>query len=54
MIDIVAQATNGVTIPGRKSTQAAIKQMFKDHLMMLKARLNVSLLTISMSGSDFK
>jgi len=37
MIDITAKATNGVNIPGRKSTRAAIKQMFKDHLTTLKA-----------------
>ena len=42
MIDIASRATSGVKIPGRKSTCAAIIQMFKDHLMKLKAQLNVS------------
>jgi hypothetical protein len=41
MIDIAARATNGVKIPGRKATRAEIKQMFKDHLTNLKAKLNV-------------
>jgi hypothetical protein len=41
MIDIAARATNGVKIPGRKATRAEIKQVFKDHLTDLKAKLNV-------------
>jgi hypothetical protein len=41
MIDVAARATNGVKIPGRKSTRAEIKRTFKEHLTKLKARLNV-------------
>jgi hypothetical protein len=41
MIDFVARSSNGVKIPGGKSTRAEIKQMFKAHLRELKARLNV-------------
>ena len=41
MIDIVAQATNSVKIPGRKATRAEIMRMFKNHLMKLKKTLNV-------------
>ena len=41
MIDIAACATDGVKIPGRKTTQAEIERMFKDHLTELKAKLNV-------------
>ncbi|KAG2067040.1 hypothetical protein BDR04DRAFT_986365, partial [Suillus decipiens] len=40
MIDIAAQATNGVKILGRKATQAEIIQMFKTHLTKLKEKLN--------------
>jgi hypothetical protein len=42
MIDIASRATNGVKIRGRKSTRATIIQMFKDHLMQLRAQFNVS------------
>jgi hypothetical protein len=42
MIDIASRATNGVKIPGQKSTRAAIIQMFKDHLIKLRAQLSVS------------
>jgi transposase InsO family protein len=41
MIDIASRATAGVKIPGRKATRVEIKNMFKDHLTRLKARLNV-------------
>lgn len=41
MINVAARATNGVKISGGKSTRAAIKQIFKEHLRNLKARLNV-------------
>ena len=44
MIDIASRATNGVKIPGQKSTRAAIIQRFKDHLIKLWAQLNVSAL----------
>ena len=42
MIDIALRATNGVKIPGQKSTRAAIIQKFKDHLIKLRAQFNVS------------
>ena len=41
MIDVASRATNGVKIPGRKATRGEIKHMFKDHLVKLKAQLNV-------------
>jgi hypothetical protein len=41
MIDVASCATNGVKIPGRKATRAEIMRMFKNHLMTLKAQLNV-------------
>ncbi|KAG6883266.1 hypothetical protein C0992_009256, partial [Termitomyces sp. T32_za158] len=40
MIDVASRATDGVKIPGRKSTRASIKQSFRDHLKNLKAQLN--------------
>ena len=44
MIDMASRApTNGVKIPGRKRTRAAIKQLYKDHLTNVKAKLNVSM-----------
>ena len=43
MIDVASRATNGVKIPGRKSTRGEIKRLFKDHLTTLKAQLNVNL-----------
>jgi hypothetical protein len=42
MIDIAARATTGVNIPSRKVTRTTIKQMLKDHIIGLRARLNVS------------
>jgi hypothetical protein len=41
MIDLAARSTKGITVPGRKATQAEIKRTFKDHLTRLKAKLNV-------------
>ena len=41
MIDVAAHATNGVKISSGKLARAEIKQMFKGHMRMLKARLNV-------------
>jgi hypothetical protein len=41
MIDVASCAMNGVKIPGWKATQGEIKRMFKDHLVKLKAKLNV-------------
>jgi hypothetical protein len=41
MIDVASRATNGVKIPGRKATRGEIKRLFKDHLVRLKAQLNV-------------
>ena len=46
LIDVASRARNGVKIPGRKGTQAEIIHMFKNHLMTLKAQLNVSVLLI--------
>jgi hypothetical protein len=43
MIDVASHATNGVKIPGQKSTWGEIKHLFKDHLITLKAQLNVNL-----------
>ncbi|KAG6883164.1 hypothetical protein C0995_012812, partial [Termitomyces sp. Mi166 len=40
MIDLTSCATDGVKIPGRKSTRVAIKQSFQSHLKNLKAQLN--------------
>lgn len=45
MIGIASQATNGVKIPSRKLTRATIKQMFKDHLTGLRARLDSTTVT---------
>ena len=44
MIDLAARATNGVKISSGKSTRAEIKRTFKEHMRMLKARLNLRLL----------
>jgi hypothetical protein len=46
MINIASCVTNGVKIPGWKATQAEIMHMFKNHLMTLKAQLNVCVLWI--------
>ena len=43
MIDVAARAINSVKIPGRKATQAEIKQTFKEHLTKLKAWLNIGI-----------
>ncbi|KAG6858613.1 hypothetical protein C0995_015311 [Termitomyces sp. Mi166 len=40
MIDLASRATDGVKIPGQKSTRVAIKQSFQSHLKNLKAQLN--------------
>ncbi|KAG6869981.1 hypothetical protein C0995_015873, partial [Termitomyces sp. Mi166 len=40
MIDLASRATDGVKIPGQKSTWVAIKQSFQSHLKNLKAQLN--------------
>ncbi|KAJ7233462.1 hypothetical protein C8J57DRAFT_1090527 [Mycena rebaudengoi] len=42
MIDIAARATNGVRIPGRKSTRAEIMQLFNDQMDKLRIQLTVS------------
>ncbi|KAF5337979.1 hypothetical protein D9758_014306 [Tetrapyrgos nigripes] len=39
MIDIAAQATNGVKIPGRKATRRAIIDLFKKNISALRQRL---------------
>ncbi|KAG1868963.1 hypothetical protein DFJ58DRAFT_653624 [Suillus subalutaceus] len=41
MIDVASCTTQGVKIPGHKATRAEIMQMFKNHLIRLKAKLNV-------------
>ena len=41
MIDITSRATNSIKIPGRKATRGEIISLFKDHLIRLKAKLNV-------------
>lgn len=46
MISMAARATNGVHVPGRKSTRAEIMKLFKDQLTALKTKLNVSLLPV--------
>ncbi|KIM74771.1 hypothetical protein PILCRDRAFT_79704, partial [Piloderma croceum F 1598] len=42
MIGIAARATNGIIIPNRKATRQEIMNMFKNQLIHLKERLNVS------------
>jgi|SRR6267142_146539 len=44
MIDIASQATNGVKIPDQRATQKVIKTLFKDHMVNLKTKLNISFL----------
>ncbi|KAF5337526.1 hypothetical protein D9758_016988 [Tetrapyrgos nigripes] len=39
MIDIAAQATNGIKIPGRKATRRAIIDLFKKNISALRQRL---------------
>ena len=51
LINVASCATNGIKIPGQKATQGEIKCMFKDHLVRLKAQLNVSTLLGSHSVS---
>jgi hypothetical protein len=41
MIDFASRATNGVKIPGQKATQGGIKNLFKSHVVQLKAQLNI-------------
>ncbi|KAF8816167.1 hypothetical protein BYT27DRAFT_7221685 [Phlegmacium glaucopus] len=41
LVDLAACATNGVKIPGRKSTRSEIKRTYKDHLTRLNGQLNV-------------
>jgi hypothetical protein len=43
MVDVAVQATNGMKIPGQKSTWAEIKWTFKEHLTKLKAQLNIQI-----------
>ncbi|KAI0793625.1 hypothetical protein C8Q74DRAFT_1194947 [Fomes fomentarius] len=45
MIDIAARATDGVRIPNRKQTRAAIIDQFKDNLRRLREQLNVCFLS---------
>ncbi|KAG2352814.1 hypothetical protein BDR07DRAFT_1312372, partial [Suillus spraguei] len=49
MIDMAAHATNGIKIPGRKTTCAEIMCIFKNHLTKLKVTLNVCLLILTIS-----
>ena len=46
MIDIASQATKGAKIPNQKLTRATIKQTFKDHLIGIRARLNVRIISL--------
>ncbi len=46
LIDIASCVTNGVNIPHQKRTHAKIMRMLKDHLMNLKAQLNVRVLMV--------
>jgi len=39
MVNVASRATKAIIIPGRKATRAHIKQVFKDYMMELKARL---------------
>jgi hypothetical protein len=41
LIDVASRATNGINLPGRKATRAEVMRLFKNHLMTLKAQLNV-------------
>ena len=49
LIDVASRATNGIKIPGRKATWVEIMCLFKNHLVMLKAQLNVRVLLIFLS-----
>ena len=42
MIQIAARATREVKIPNRQQTRAEIILLFKDQMLKLKERLNVS------------
>lgn len=42
LVNIASRATKGINIPGRKATRGVIKRMFSDHIIRLKAQLNVS------------
>jgi hypothetical protein len=42
MIDIASQATAGVIVPSRKTTQGEIIDMFKQQMTKLRDQLNVS------------
>jgi hypothetical protein len=52
LIDVASCATNEVKIPGQKATHAKIMHMFKDHLMKLKAQLNVCVYMCILSFHD--
>ncbi|KAF8238617.1 hypothetical protein L208DRAFT_1128051, partial [Tricholoma matsutake] len=41
MIDVAAQATDGVQIPGQKATRTEIMNLFKEQMSWLKEQLNV-------------
>jgi hypothetical protein len=42
MIDIAARATNGVIIPGMRSTREEIMKLFHEQMDKLRTRLHVS------------
>jgi len=41
LIDVTSHATNGIKLPDQKATWGEIKCVFKDHLVRLRAQLNV-------------
>jgi len=49
MVNIAARATRGLKLPSRKQTRNEIKRLFKEQMMALKERLNVSSLSFSLS-----
>jgi len=42
LVNIASRTTKGINIPGHKATRGVIKHMFSDHIIRLKAQLNVS------------
>jgi hypothetical protein len=41
MINVTSHVKHGISIPSHKLTHAEIMHMFKEHIMKLKAELNV-------------
>ena len=42
LIDVASRATNGVKLPDQRRTRDEIKRLFKEHMIKLKAELNVN------------